>query len=234
MIKIFLLILFVSINFGKIIEINNENYNSVMLSQQYSILFFFDPICYFCNEFRPIFENFCNNSLKDIKNVRKINITCGQVNILEEEFLSQHFQAKEIPKLMLFKRNKPIQIFNGIRDEDNLFRWILKSIRLEPIKISCSWENFVKLANEKDSVAIFFFKKDSKNLDTYHNQILNKLNTILPKTISFAFSECDKNFPEKAEPFLEDFALGISSHVGRPLKFYKKGRSEKLDLNEIK
>lgn len=90
------------------LKITKENFNDVIKNNETIIIDFWADWCSPCIALGPLFENVSKNYP---------HITCGKVNVDEEEELAMGFEVRSIPYVVKIKNGKIIDSFTGLRTE---------------------------------------------------------------------------------------------------------------------
>jgi len=77
-----------------VIDLNEENFESTILDNDFVIIDFWAPWCGPCKGFAPVFEAAAE---------KNPDITFGKVNTEVEQGIAGHFQIRSIPTLMIFR-----------------------------------------------------------------------------------------------------------------------------------
>lgn len=78
------------------VELNQENFESLVSGKDMVIVDFWAPWCGPCVSFAPTYEK---------TSEKYPNIVFGKVNTEEEQELASYFQIRSIPTLMVFREN---------------------------------------------------------------------------------------------------------------------------------
>jgi thioredoxin 1 len=77
-----------------VIDLNEENFESTILSNDFVVIDFWAPWCGPCRGFAPVFEAAAE---------KYPNIVFAKVNTEEQQGIAGHFQIRSIPTLMIFR-----------------------------------------------------------------------------------------------------------------------------------
>ena len=77
-----------------VIELNEENFESTVLNNDFVIIDFWAPWCGPCKGFAPVFEAAAE---------KNPDIVFAKVNTEVEQGIAGHFQIRSIPTLMIFR-----------------------------------------------------------------------------------------------------------------------------------
>jgi len=77
-----------------VIDLNEENFEATILSNDFVIIDFWAPWCGPCKGFAPVFEAAAE---------KYPNIVFAKVNTEEQQGIAGHFQIRSIPTLMIFR-----------------------------------------------------------------------------------------------------------------------------------
>lgn len=100
----------------KIIEVNKENFESIVLESQEKILVdFYADWCGPCRMLRPILEEIAEE---------RESIKIASVDIDEQDYLAMKYDISSIPCLIVFKDGKEIARSIGSRPKDEVIKLI--------------------------------------------------------------------------------------------------------------
>lgn len=77
-----------------VLELNEENFEDTILSNDFVVLDFWAPWCGPCRGFAPVFE---------AASEKHPDIVFAKINTEEQQALAAHFQIRSIPTLMIFR-----------------------------------------------------------------------------------------------------------------------------------
>lgn len=77
-----------------VLELNEENFEDTILSNDFVVLDFWAPWCGPCRGFAPVFE---------ATSEKHPDIVFAKINTEEQQALAAHFQIRSIPTLMIFR-----------------------------------------------------------------------------------------------------------------------------------
>jgi thioredoxin len=77
-----------------VIDLNEENFESTILNNDFVIIDFWAPWCGPCKGFAPVFDTAAENNQ---------DIVFAKVNTEVEQGIAGHFQIRSIPTLMIFR-----------------------------------------------------------------------------------------------------------------------------------
>jgi len=77
-----------------VLELNEENFEEVILNNDFVVIDFWAPWCGPCKGFAPVFEAAAE---------KHEGITFAKVNTEEHQTLAGHFQIRSIPTLVIFR-----------------------------------------------------------------------------------------------------------------------------------
>ena len=77
-----------------VLELNEDNFEDTILSNDFVVLDFWAPWCGPCRGFAPVFE---------AASEKYPHIAFAKVNTEEQQALAAHFQIRSIPTLMIFR-----------------------------------------------------------------------------------------------------------------------------------
>lgn len=99
--------------------LTDENYLSVLLkSDKPTLVKFWAPWCRACTKMTPEFEK-ASQSMKG-----KVNF--AQINVDEQESVSNTYQIRSLPTIILFKKNKIIKKSVGSRNQESIEKFVKK------------------------------------------------------------------------------------------------------------
>lgn len=97
----------------KALEITKENFDEVLKKNEISLVFFEAPWCGACKMLHPILNELADEN-------REKAITIAVVNTDHERELSQEYQIKSLPTLIVFKNGENIQQGPGMISKPRL------------------------------------------------------------------------------------------------------------------
>ncbi len=77
-----------------VLELNEENFEDTILSNDFVVIDFWAPWCGPCRGFAPVFE---------AASEKHPDIVFAKINTEEQQALAAHFQIRSIPTLMIFR-----------------------------------------------------------------------------------------------------------------------------------
>lgn len=77
-----------------VIDLNEQNFESTLLENDFVVLDFWAPWCGPCRGFAPVFE---------AASEKHPNIVFGKINTEVEQGIAAHFQVRSIPTLVIFR-----------------------------------------------------------------------------------------------------------------------------------
>lgn len=77
-----------------VLELNEENFEQTILSNDFVVIDFWAPWCGPCRGFAPVYE---------AASEKHADITFAKVNTEEQQGLAAHFQVRSIPTLVIFR-----------------------------------------------------------------------------------------------------------------------------------
>lgn len=77
-----------------VLELNEQNFEEVILNNDFVVIDFWAPWCGPCKGFAPVFE---------AASEKHEGVTFAKVNTEEQQALAGHFQIRSIPTLVIFR-----------------------------------------------------------------------------------------------------------------------------------
>ena len=77
-----------------VVELNEQNFESTVLANDFVVIDFWAPWCGPCRGFAPVFE---------AASEKHADIVFAKVNTEEQQTLAAHFQVRSIPTLVIFR-----------------------------------------------------------------------------------------------------------------------------------
>lgn len=77
-----------------VLELNEENFEQTVLSNDFVVIDFWAPWCGPCRNFAPVYE---------AASEKHADIVFAKVNTEEQQGLAAHFQVRSIPTLVIFR-----------------------------------------------------------------------------------------------------------------------------------
>ncbi len=96
------------------LEINKDNFNEIVNSNDTILVDFWAPWCSPCRMLGPVLEEVCSEN----------NIPFGKINVDDEEELARSFNCMSIPLVILFKDGKAIKQFVGYKSKQEVLEFI--------------------------------------------------------------------------------------------------------------
>ena len=97
------------------VELTKENFNDIVGNNDVVIIDFWAEWCGPCKRFAPVFE---------AASEKYDNVIFGKVNTEEQPELSQYFQIRSIPTLVVFRGGREVARQSGAMDLGSLQRFI--------------------------------------------------------------------------------------------------------------
>jgi len=151
-----LLALFASIHASNVADLNSENFDEFIASNQYVLAEFFAPWCGHCKRLAPEYEEAANKLKEENSPVRLAKIDCTVETTAE---LAERFSIQGFPTLMWFVNGEPVE-YTGPREAAGIVGWIAK--KTGPATTTVTSKDELKAQIEKGSVVVGFFEKDSE------------------------------------------------------------------------
>ena len=108
----------------KIIELNNNNFNTIVSEKSdFIVIDFWAPWCGPCRMMSPVFEEIANE-LKDNTSVK-----FAKVNVDENPDLGTKFRVTSIPFFIIFKNGKAVATKVGGSTKASMQEWIVSNLK---------------------------------------------------------------------------------------------------------
>lgn len=110
--------------YNKIIELNDNNFNSKILeSKKLFLVDFWASWCNPCKIIAPILENLANEI---------DNVVFSKINIEKNPIITSKYKISSIPSLLLFNNGKLISMKTGVLSKEQIIDFI--SIKIDKLK----------------------------------------------------------------------------------------------------
>lgn len=138
----------------EVVVLTSKNFDEFIKEHKFVFVKFYAPWCGHCKSMAPAYSKVAKR-MKAEKN----GVPIAKVDATVDNELGSKYGVKGFPTLKLFINGEPID-FQGGREEDQIFDWILKKTGPSSTKIADEAQ-FDKLLKEKLNIVYFFPESDT-------------------------------------------------------------------------